>query len=280
MRKGNGNGKYFIDGLGLWNWCKKHNKSYVSARKHFLQGCSPEEVKYLLSRYLRTNIYRDDCDLVFDKYHSATSFEEQDKIRYAFYRRYGKRPSYETVWEEIVTGEYRPQREQWRRIPRTKGRYWVSNKGRVRRVYRNYAHLMASYDKPRRNKRGEINRFYLAVTLRLPDKGRHASLNRLVAEAFMPDFDASLCIVHADGDFRNCCIHNLVQITRSDVGSAAGYSRKVAKPVLITSGGRTQRYRSIREAAKAIPCSYQTVMDYASGATRKSVLDGMTIKFL
>lgn len=176
-----------------------------------------------------------------------------------------------------------PQREQWRRIPNTNGRYWVSSEGRVRTNNSNsYAMLLKTYKKARYNKAGEINRYYLAVSLCNSNNVRKLyTVSRLVAQAFLFDFNRSSYLLHKDGDYQNCRVDNLIVMTKSNVASLSGYSSKRSRAVRLTyEDGVFAEFRSVRSAAKAIPCSYQTLLDYIAAKRKNSVLDQIKVSIV
>lgn len=102
---------------------------------------------------------------------------------------------------------------------------------------------------------------------------REYSLKQLVAQHFMKDYRKGDCIETIDGDPFNCCIENLRAYTKRESGKRTGH-RSRSHGVIVDGVD----YRSVREAARALHVSYQTVLDYLGGSVKRSVLQGMNIE--
>ena len=103
--------------------------------------------------------------------------------------------------------------------------------------------------------------------------GRELLLKNLVAQHFLKGYRNGMLVECIDSDPFNCCVGNLRTYTMQEHGQRTGWR-----------SGRSQRvvadgveYRSLRECAKSLYVSYQTLADYLDGAIRHSVLDGMLI---
>lgn len=92
--------------------------------------------------------------------------------------------------------------EQWRPIQGYKGKYLVSNFGRIKSL---------KYLKPRILAVFSNNKGYLRVSLSKDGKSRHFLVSRLVAEAFCPNPDPenATTVDHIDHDTWNNAASNL-----------------------------------------------------------------------
>ena len=93
--------------------------------------------------------------------------------------------------------------EEWRDIQGFEGRYMVSNYGRVKSL--NYNHT----GKEGILKAGDNGYGYLFVVLCKDGKDKKCRINRLVAQAFLPNPDNLPEVNHKDEDKKNNCVDNL-----------------------------------------------------------------------
>jgi len=103
---------------------------------------------------------------------------------------------------------------------------------------------------------------------------REYCVKHLVAAAFMPRYRKGYGVIHRDGDPVNCGLGNLVVMSARKLGRVTGGDSR-RKPV--TYGG--VEYYSVRDYAKKLYCSCQTLSDYLNGKTRKGVLTGKDIRY-
>lgn len=95
----------------------------------------------------------------------------------------------------------------------------------------------------------------------------------LIAKYFYRNYHPGLCIQLIDGNPRNINIDNMRFYTLKHHGKLTGHLAN-SKAVIIKDFKKDPiRYRSVREAAKALYCSYQTLSDYLNGSVRRSVLN-------
>lgn len=99
-------------------------------------------------------------------------------------------------------------------------------------------------------------------------------LKHLVAKAFIDGYKKGLSVTHKDGNFKNCAVDNLVVFTKEELGKLTGGDSK-RKPVIANGN----EYYSVRDCAKSLNCSYQTLLDYLSGKVKNSVLSGVDVKY-
>lgn len=80
-------------------------------------------------------------------------------------------------------------------------------------------------------------------------------------------------ILPKDGNEENCAFENLRPVRKEEVSRVTGPMSR-SRAVVVRRGGNAEIewFRSAREAAKSLYCSYQTLLDYLNGKTRHSVL--------
>lgn len=108
--------------------------------------------------------------------------------------------------------------------------------------------------------------------VRVAIKGLHnPTLKRLVWQIVHGEITEDWHVQCIDGDERNCNITNLRLISKKEAARLTGpLSRSQA--VVIQEGRYCTRYRSVREAAKSLYVSYQTLLDYLNKDVKHSVL--------
>jgi len=102
---------------------------------------------------------------------------------------------------------------------------------------------------------------------------RECRLKNLVAEHFLQGWRSGLPVECIDGNPFHCDVKNLRVYSKKEHGVNTGW--KSRSQAVIING---VKYRSIREGAKAIYTSYQTISDYLSGNVKHSCLDGYDIQ--
>jgi len=95
----------------------------------------------------------------------------------------------------------------------------------------------------------------------------------LIAKHFYRKYYPGVCIELIDGNPRNISIENMRFYSMRLHGKHTGHLSKSRAVVIKDFKKDPIRYRSVREAAKALYCSYQTLLDYLNGSVRKSVLN-------
>ena len=103
--------------------------------------------------------------------------------------------------------------------------------------------------------------------------GKEVTLKNLVAKHFVNGYREGACVETLDGNPYNCATGNLRLRTRSEHGKRSGFKSRAQK--VVANG---IEYRSIRQAAKGLHVSYQTLLDYMAGKTKRSVLRGTEIE--
>lgn len=104
-------------------------------------------------------------------------------------------------------------------------------------------------------------------------------LKHVVAAAFLPEYRKGAAVICIDRNELNCSVDNLCVMNSKQLGKLTGHMAK-AYVVNVTDlrTGKTKRFRSVREAAKALYCSCQTVLDYMKGKIKKGILSDYEIK--
>ena len=111
--------------------------------------------------------------------------------------------------------------------------------------------------------------------------GREMVLKHIVAAAFLPEYRKGASVVCIDRDEMNCAVDNLCVMTKKHLGRLTGHkATSEAVAVRDKRTGEIKKYRSVRRAAVALCCSYQTVLDYMNGKVKNSVLSDYQIKKL
>lgn len=108
-------------------------------------------------------------------------------------------------------------------------------------------------------------------------KSVECRLSHLIAEYFLKDYYPGCCVGYKDGNKLNCDVENLYIYSRIQHGKETGYLAK-GMPVIIKRKNKATRYRSIREAAKSINVSYQTLQDYLEKKVKYGVIKDMGVK--
>lgn len=156
--------------------------------------------------------------------------------------------------------------EQWKDISGYEGTYLVSNRGRVKRLFKNGKEriLKGSPDKDG----------YIKVILSINQKKKHCTIHRLVAETFIPNIDGKPQINHKDRCKSNNVASNLEWVTAlentkhcMDTGR-----RSPNKPVVqYTKDMRAVAvWDSIAQAAKSLNVSPSNICSCCTGGLATS----------
>lgn len=142
---------------------------------------------------------------------------------------------------------------------------------------RGYAYTIDKFSGKRTDLKPCWHRNYCRVGFSSKIFGRNPSLKKLVwyvAYKEVPD-TLNYCIMTRDGNGMNCSIENLYLEKPCSVRHRTGAMAGRNFPVIVQEYKKEAvEYSSVREAAKALYVSYQTLSDYLNGITnkRKSVL--------
>lgn len=150
--------------------------------------------------------------------------------------------------------------EIWKDIEDYKGKYQISNLGRVKSL--NYSNT---------GKEGIINakdnsKGYLRVRLYKDGKRKNYRVNRLVAQTFLPNPSNLPEVNHIDQDKHNNCVDNLEWCTTQ---YNVEYSQGKAVIGISKVSGLILEFPSIREAEKQMGISHSHICECCKGK-RKS----------
>lgn len=114
-------------------------------------------------------------------------------------------------------------------------------------------------------------------------KGLQSGLARMMYVAFVGPIPRNMNVAFVDGDKTNCALANLFLVDRTEFKRENGGKAK-ARPVIVTDRNGERVYKSVREAARHLDMSYQTLQDWLNRKTgwRSSVpgLKGVKIAYL
>lgn len=139
---------------------------------------------------------------------------------------------------------------KWNDVKDFEGLYQVSDKGDVRTKYNKNGKFNQTL-KPYQDKDG-----YLVVKLYKEGRVYNKRINRLVAEAFIPNPEGRKIVNHIDCKRDNNCASNLEWVTQKEnimhslqFGHYKGHGHKAVKAIFLD--GTTESYASLHEAEKA-----------------------------
>lgn len=144
--------------------------------------------------------------------------------------------------------------EIWKDIKGYEELYQVSNLGRIKSLERkkqNHSKLQIvpeNIKKPHQQF-GKYKNEYLVVNLYKNNKSKNMFIHRLVAEAFLDNFDKNLEVNHKDGNKQNNSVENLEMLTRSENIKHAYevLGRKRNKPLLGVVGYNNKTSKSVKQ---------------------------------
>ena len=111
--------------------------------------------------------------------------------------------------------------EIWKDVKNYEDKYQVSNLGRVKskeRFFNNNGGLQKVHEKilTQHKQYGKNDNEYMFVNFSIKHKTINKLVHRLVAQAFLKDYDENLEVNHKDGNRSNNNINNLEMTTRSE----------------------------------------------------------------
>ena len=156
-------------------------------------------------------------------------------------------------------------REIWKSIKGFRGKYKVSNRGRVARITK---------AKSLRCLKGKLNnKGYLRVGLVKNHKLHSFRVHRLVGLAFIPNPLNKPQINHKDGNKLNNRVDNLEWVTNEENYEHAikhNLVNRCEKPIaLFKNGIEIARYKSIKEAASQTKIGYQKIYHQLTSCKHK-----------
>lgn len=269
--------KYIVDGIPLLRWCTNNGYPYSAAIQMMHRGLTIEQMKSRLNDcyYSKSDTEQSisQSAYYYAKEYPGASRERRLEIRSLFTASFENFRTYDTHWERIVSGDLTYYSslniELWKKVLGDKI-LEVSNQGNFRKCNINgYCRKIKTYVCLKKNKSGVKDRMYLGVNA-VGFIARRAA--RLVAVAWVPNPLNKEVVQQIDGDFTNIHPSNLKWISLSMHGMTTGYSIKRSKPVEMVdeNGAVIEKFESVRDAAKELNISYQTVSDYCKNNVKKS----------
>lgn len=144
--------------------------------------------------------------------------------------------------------------------------YQVSNLGRVKSFKCNKEKIL------KQHKRLDG---YISVGLRIGDKVKHIRIHRLVAEAFIPNFNNYPCINHKDENKENNRVENLEWCTAKYNSNYGNVKKKIS----VANGKKVYQYdlngkllncyNSVREASRHCNIRHQRISACCRGEIKK-----------
>ena len=157
--------------------------------------------------------------------------------------------------------------EIWRDIENYEGLYKISNKGRVKSLYKGSERIL----RPVIDKYG-----YMFVYLCNNNVRKYFKLHRLVAQAFIPNPYNLPEVNHKDENKKNNCVENLEWITHIDNCNYGTRNKRVgdsrSKPILqySKSGEFIKELPSSREAERILGIANQHIIACCKGKRKSS----------
>lgn len=154
--------------------------------------------------------------------------------------------------------------EIWKDITGYKGKYMISNKGNVKRLYPSgKERVLTPYVKKTSN-----NKRYV-VHLTINGKTKEATIISLVAEHFLGKKPKGYVPIHKNGMQSDNFVNNIMYVSLKENGLLTGRNSRRRPVVKIDSNGEfVEFYSSARDCAKANYMSYQTIIDRCNGKVK------------
>lgn len=269
----------FANGVSVFSWCMRNGASYIVARDLIRKGVPEKEIKKRLKeKYTKASSRSQGIDyLVYEtwkKYQKARNAAEIDAIRRDFFSHSFGETTLSQAWDKVVLSSKieavvdDPALELWKAIKDS--HFEVSNMGNFRKkckTFEGYAKANA-FPQKRRNKKGEVNRFTLAIKIGFNDgTNKTMSAAKLVATYFVHNPKGYGTTYLKNGNWQDIRASNIIWVSEKQKGELTGYSKKLSKEVILfdDDGKQIEVYRSARAAAKDLFVSYQTVLNACHG---------------
>lgn len=259
--------KYKIFGQTARSWSIQNKYNYTYVIGLINKGYSDKKIEKLCIKRYQFLTKKDAAVVNYQKrIAKAKSVSERFDAKKLFFQSFESESEAERVFEKLVTDEYQLC-EEWRPIPGHRG-YQVSNQGRFRRLRKTMPYIITPYPKPRYDKNGCNNR--IIYEIKLSDKTVTAV--RVVAEVFVPKPSEIHNVVEIiNGKNKDIRAENLRWITKHELATKTGYSKKRSKEVILSTHNGETKFRSARNAAIHLNLSYQSILDYCHGRVKKPI---------
>ena len=152
--------------------------------------------------------------------------------------------------------------EEWKWIEGYENLYQISTEGRVKSFKKKDPKILT----PKRDGKG----YYLMVCLSKDGNKKYCLIHRLVAQAFIPNFNNKEQVNHIDGNKKNNKVSNLEWNTPSEninhaLDNGLNQSRTPVLQLDLISGEIVSRYKSITDASLRTGINASTIQDNACG---------------
>ena len=158
-------------------------------------------------------------------------------------------------------------KEQWKKVVGFERFYEVSNLGNVRRL-KGYSRTKTRNLKPQKHNYG-----YNLVRLQCDGTTAQRLVHRIVAEAFLTDWNPNLQCNHINGDKRDNRVSNIEMVTAKQNMQHAVDNKLLDLKKKVTQytmdGEYVNTYESISECAKVIGVTFSAISSVLRGRNRK-----------
>ncbi len=259
--------KYRYKNYTLRSYCIKNNISYISVVSKIKNGMSIEEaIRLTKLKYIKYEKIKDLSYIAEEyrkKWNNAKTIEEKRMLKNLFFKLDANENVLSKYWEDVILNKKQKnikQVEIWK-TTKENPKYQVSNFGRFRRVNETSTAKYTSvkpYNHNRRCRKNGPTKKVLFVNL-----GSKAYLaKKVIANAFLENPNNYTCVLQLDNDYKNINVNNLKWVSASYIGKITGYKSKSIPVEVITKNKEIKKYRSVRNCAKNMNVSYQTILDY------------------
>lgn len=112
---------------------------------------------------------------------------------------------------------------------------------------------------------------YPVVRLTVNGIRKEYSVLRLIWETYVGEIPPGHRVIRKYD--KSASLHNLQLISLQDLGKKTGYKGNSKEVALFKNGEFVKKWRSSRNCAKNLFCSYQTVCDICNGKVKKPLYD-------
>lgn len=161
--------------------------------------------------------------------------------------------------------------EAWVEVQGSDGQFLISNYGRVQRVYKHTMKFILPFQYQ--------DKGFLQVKVRLNGRYKEYKVAHLVAMHYLGPIPEGAGVFHKNGIRMDNFVGNLEYIDKQTLGKRTGYKAKSRAVTLYEPETKAfiNEYRSVREAARNNPVSYQAIYDHLNGLTPSAA--GMMFMF-
>ena len=153
--------------------------------------------------------------------------------------------------------------EIWRDIEGYEGLYQVSNKGRVKSLYKGSERILKLHDD---------GRGYLKAHLTKENTSKHIRVHRLVAQTFIPNLYNKPQVNHLDENKKNNCVDNLEWTTAKENSNYGSRNERLSRKILqySKSGDFIREWKSAAEVERVLGIDPSHIKDCCKGRYKSS----------